>query len=45
MTYLSVQGVDRDVHGPQECPDVLAVNIGHGVPLDQAAGSAILAFE
>jgi hypothetical protein len=40
-----MQGVDRYVHGPQESPDVLAVDVGHGVPLDQATSPAIQAFE
>jgi hypothetical protein len=44
-THLSVQGVHRDVHGPQEGPDVLAVDIGHRVPLDQATSSTIQPFE
>jgi hypothetical protein len=43
--YLSMQGVHWDVHGPQEGPDVLAVDICHGVPLDQATSSTIQPFE
>jgi hypothetical protein len=43
--YLSMQGVHWDVHGPQEGPDVVAVDIGHGVPLDQATSSTIQPFE
>jgi hypothetical protein len=40
-----MQGVHWDVHGPQEGPDVLAVDICHGVPLDQATSSTIQPFE
>lgn len=42
---MSMQGVHRDIHGPEEGPDILAIHISHRVPLDQATGSTIQPFK
>jgi hypothetical protein len=40
-----VQGVNRNIHGPEEGPDVLAFHIGYRVPLNQATSSTIQPFK
>ena len=45
ISYLGMEGIDKNVHRSQESPDILAIYIGNGVPFDQAASSAFQSFE